>query len=202
MEQQVLAWITQYGYLAIFFLLVFGIVGLPVPDETLLTFTGYLVFTGTPLAAAGLRRGAGRQRLRHHHQLWLGRTFGHEADPPLRPLSAHHARSTSKGARLVRARRPLGPDVRLLHPRRAPLHRLCRGHERVWSRRSSRCSPTAARCSGSPRFIGLGYFLGERWKAVEENIHHYLLDRERSPGGYAGRGVPGMVEVAAGSERK
>ena len=35
MEQQVLGWITQYGYLAIFALLMFGIVGLPVPDETL-----------------------------------------------------------------------------------------------------------------------------------------------------------------------
>ena len=46
LEQQVLAWIAQYGYLAIFCLLVFGIVGLPVPDETLLTFTGYLVFKG------------------------------------------------------------------------------------------------------------------------------------------------------------
>ena len=55
MEQQVLAWITHYGYLAIFLLLVFGIVGLPVPDETLLTFTGYLVFKGhlsLPLAFA------------------------------------------------------------------------------------------------------------------------------------------------------
>ena len=41
MEQQILAWITQYGYLAIFAGLMFGIVGLPVPDETLLTFTGY-----------------------------------------------------------------------------------------------------------------------------------------------------------------
>src|SRR5215813_12727384 len=46
MEHQVLEWITQYGYLAIFSLLVLGIVGLPVPDETLLTFTGYLVFKG------------------------------------------------------------------------------------------------------------------------------------------------------------
>src|SRR3954452_2569042 len=46
METQVIAWISQYGYLAIFTLLVLGIVGLPVPDETLLTFTGYLVYTG------------------------------------------------------------------------------------------------------------------------------------------------------------
>jgi membrane protein DedA with SNARE-associated domain len=45
--QEFQVWIAQYGYAAIFFLLVLGIVGLPVPDETLLTLTGYLVFKGT-----------------------------------------------------------------------------------------------------------------------------------------------------------
>jgi len=40
-------WVANYGYFAIFFLLLLGIVGLPVPDETLLTLTGYLVFKGT-----------------------------------------------------------------------------------------------------------------------------------------------------------
>jgi membrane protein DedA with SNARE-associated domain len=39
-------WIAHYGYAAIFFLLVLGIVGLPVPDEWLLTFAGYLVYKG------------------------------------------------------------------------------------------------------------------------------------------------------------
>ncbi len=37
-------WIAQYGYGMLFVLLVLGIVGLPVPDETLLTFVGYLCF--------------------------------------------------------------------------------------------------------------------------------------------------------------
>jgi membrane protein DedA with SNARE-associated domain len=40
-------WITRHGYAGIFSLLVFGIVGLPVPDEWLLTFSGYLVFRHT-----------------------------------------------------------------------------------------------------------------------------------------------------------
>jgi len=37
-------WIGQYGYFGIFSLLVLGIVGLPVPDEWLLTFAGFLIF--------------------------------------------------------------------------------------------------------------------------------------------------------------
>lgn len=40
-------WITSYGYAAIFVLLLLGIVGLPVPDETMLVFSGYLVYKGT-----------------------------------------------------------------------------------------------------------------------------------------------------------
>src|SRR5713226_5898792 len=40
------SWITNYGYFGIFSLLLLGIVGLPIPDETLLTFAGYLVYKG------------------------------------------------------------------------------------------------------------------------------------------------------------
>ena len=42
----ILQWVTHYGYAAIFSLLVLGIVGLPVPDETLLALTGFLIFKG------------------------------------------------------------------------------------------------------------------------------------------------------------
>jgi len=38
--------VSQYGYGGIFSLLMLGIVGLPVPDETLLTVAGYLVYRG------------------------------------------------------------------------------------------------------------------------------------------------------------
>jgi membrane protein DedA with SNARE-associated domain len=39
-------WIAHYGYIGIFMALMLGIIGLPVPDETLLTFAGYLVYRG------------------------------------------------------------------------------------------------------------------------------------------------------------
>ncbi|GAA3404166.1 DedA family protein [Paenibacillus hodogayensis] len=38
--------IAQYGYLALYLLLALGIVGIPVPDELLLTFVGYLASLG------------------------------------------------------------------------------------------------------------------------------------------------------------
>ncbi len=40
----IINWIMHYGCAAIFCLLMLGIVGLPVPDEILLTFVGYLIF--------------------------------------------------------------------------------------------------------------------------------------------------------------
>jgi membrane protein DedA with SNARE-associated domain len=47
MREAAFQWVSQHGYAGIFSLLVFGIVGLPVPDEWLLTFSGYLVFRQT-----------------------------------------------------------------------------------------------------------------------------------------------------------
>jgi membrane protein DedA with SNARE-associated domain len=38
-------WLGQYGYSAIFFLLIGGIVGFPVPDQLLLVISGYLILT-------------------------------------------------------------------------------------------------------------------------------------------------------------
>ena len=38
-----LHWVVQYGYAALFGSMMFGIIGLPIPDETLLMFAGYLI---------------------------------------------------------------------------------------------------------------------------------------------------------------
>lgn len=46
MEQQLLAWVVHYGAVALFALLALGVVGLPIPNETLLTVAGALVRKG------------------------------------------------------------------------------------------------------------------------------------------------------------
>lgn len=53
--------IMHYGYVGIFFALALGIVGLPIPDEVLLTYVGYSVFKGVmeyPPALLGAFAGA------------------------------------------------------------------------------------------------------------------------------------------------
>ena len=70
-------WIGLYGYFGIFALLVLGIVGLPVPDETLLTLVGYLLYRGklntAPALAAVLLGSACGITLSY----LLGRTTGY-----------------------------------------------------------------------------------------------------------------------------
>jgi len=39
-------WLSHYGYFGLFSLLMLGIIGVPIPEETLLTFSGVLVYRG------------------------------------------------------------------------------------------------------------------------------------------------------------
>jgi membrane protein DedA with SNARE-associated domain len=184
MEQQVLAWISHYGYPAIFCLLMLGIVGLPVPDETLLTFTGYLIYAGhfslVPAFAtvmAGTTCGITLSYV-------LGRTFG---------LALIHR---------------FGKYVHLTEERLAKAHRF---FERVghWSLTFGYFVPgvrhLTAYAAGvstvqphifavfaylgaflwASTFLSLGYFLGDRWEVVSAQIHHHLMIATCIVGGVA-----------------
>jgi len=67
-EQAVVQWVTDYGYFGIFFLLIFGIIGLPVPDEWLLVISGYLAFKNVLGFVPTVGR-CPRKRGRSHHEL-------------------------------------------------------------------------------------------------------------------------------------
>ena len=174
MEQQVLAWITQYGYLAIFLLLIFGIVGLPVPDETLLTFSGYLIYKGNfalpwafGAALAGSISGISVS-------YWLGRTFGiqliHRYGRYLRITEEHVHKAHSWFDRVGHWGLTFGyfiPGVRHFTAYAAGMSEVAPHQFAVFA------------YSGAflwvSTFLSLGYFLGERWNEVEKNIHGYLV---------------------------
>jgi membrane protein DedA with SNARE-associated domain len=172
MEQQVLDWISRYGYPAIFGLLMLGIVGLPVPDETLLAFTGYLVFSHHLQAAPAFITVLLGTMCGITLSYTLGRTFG---------LALIHR---------------FGKYIHLTEERLAKAHRF---FERVghWSLTFGYFVPgvrhLTAYAAGvsyvQPRvfalfaylgallwastFLSIGYFLGDRWQAVSERIHHH-----------------------------
>jgi membrane protein DedA with SNARE-associated domain len=173
LEQQVLAWVTQYGYLAIFSLLVLGIVGLPVPDETLLTFTGFLVFKGhlsLPLAFAAAFAGSACGITISYI---LGRTFGlaliHRDGQYLRITESHINKAHAWFERVGHWGLAFGyfvPGVRHFTAYAAGMSEV-EPHQFALFAYSGGVVWVAT-------FISLGYFLGERWKAVESDIDHYL----------------------------
>jgi membrane protein DedA with SNARE-associated domain len=173
MEQHVLAWITEYGYIAIFSLLVLGIVGLPVPDETLLTFTGYLVFTGHLSAVGAFLAAFAGSASGITISYTLGRTFGltliHRYGKYLRITEAHINKAHGWFARVGHWGLTFGyfiPGVR---------------HFTAYAAGMSEVEPPqfalyayAGAVLWTASFISLGYFLGERWHSVQQNVERYL----------------------------
>lgn len=174
MEERVLHWIAQYGYPGIFFLLVLGIVGLPVPDETLLTFTGYLVYSGKlKLAPAFLAAFLGSSCGITCSYL-LGRTFGagliHRYGRYIHLTEERIAQAHNWFERAGRWGLTFGyyiPGVRHFTAYAAGMSEL-EAHEFA-----------AFAYSGaflwSATFISLGYILGERWEAASAEIHRKIL---------------------------
>lgn len=175
MEQLVLEWITHYGYLAIFLLLVFGIIGLPIPDETMLTFSGYLVYQGhlsLPLTfATALAGSISGITLSYYLGRALGMRVVHKYGRYLHIKEEHIAKAHAWFERVGHWALTVGyfiPGVRHFTAYAAGISELAPHHFAIFA------------YSGAviwvSTFIGLGYFLGERWKAVQANIHEYLLE--------------------------
>ncbi len=174
MEQQVLAWITQYGYFAIFFLLVFGIIGLPIPDETLLTFSGYLIYKGhlsLPLAFVSALAGSA-SGITISYQ--LGRIFGHRVliryGKYLHLTEERLDRAHAWFARIGHWALTFGyfiPGVRHITAYAAGIAEVAPHQFAIFA-----YTGTVLWVS---TFLSLGYLLGERWEAVEKNIHYYLV---------------------------
>ncbi|SRR5579872_2461239 len=166
--------ISQYGLLAVFCLLVLGIVGLPVPDETLLTFSGYLIYRGqfhflpTILTAyAGSLCGI-------TVSYTIGRTGGlyllHKYGPYVHLTPKRLNRVHNWFERMGRWALFFGyfmPGIR---------------HFTAIVAGSSELEPhvfAAFAYSGGllwvVSFVSLGYFLGEQWSRISEKVHGVLL---------------------------
>ncbi len=174
MEQLILAWISQYGYLAIFLGLVFGIVGLPIPDETLLAFSGYLIYKGhlhfafaIPTALAGSMSGITLS-------YWLGRKFGmgliHRYGSYIRVREEHIQQAHRWFDRIGHWALTVGyfiPGVRHVTA-------FAAGISGVEAPRFALFAYSGA-VLWVTTFLSLGYILGERWQAALRYIDRYVL---------------------------
>ena len=167
-------WIATYGYYGITMLLALGIVGLPIPDETLLTFAGYLIFRGrlqplpTLLAAlAGSLSGITISYI-------LGRTTGY----PLLHKYGKYVRITQKELdrvhdfyhRLGGLSLTFGYYIAGVRHLTAYVAGASKLEFRIFA---------AFAYSGaliwSSTFLLLGYFLGDRWQQILGLVHEFGL---------------------------
>ena len=68
--------IAQWGYAAIFVIVILGNVGLPVPEETILTVSGYLIWQGRLQPLPVLLTAIASAVLGDNVAYWVGRRYG------------------------------------------------------------------------------------------------------------------------------
>lgn len=165
--------ISHYGYAAVFVLLMLGIVGLPIPDETILVFCGYLIGRGQMSPEGAFFAALAGSWCGISLSYWIGRTFG---------LGVVHR---------------FGKYLHLNDERLAKVHAwfdrighwaLFVGYYIVGVRHfTAIIAGTSKLGFGSfmlyawsggllwvSTFLTIGYFLGENWKQVAELVHRDL----------------------------
>jgi membrane protein DedA with SNARE-associated domain len=172
--ESVFQWITTYGYGAIFLLLMLGVVGLPVPDETLLVFCGYLISKGTMHAIPAWFSALAGSWCGISLSYTIGRTLG------VGVVTRYGKYLHITEERLDRVHQwfdRIGHWALFLGYYIAGL----RHFTAIVAGMSKLPFPTFMTYAWSggllwvTTFLTLGYYLGENWLKVAEAIHHYGL---------------------------
>jgi membrane protein DedA with SNARE-associated domain len=172
--ESLLGWLSQYGYAGLFGLLMFGIVGLPVPDETLLVFSGYLISKGRLHPLLTFLAGFGGSVCGISLSYTIGRTLGH----PFVVRYGRYFRITE--ARLERVHRwfqRIGEWLLMVGyfvPGVRHFTALVAGMSRLECRTFALFAYSGAAIWVST-FLSLGYFVGENWKAAMSLVQRYTL---------------------------
>jgi len=166
-------WIVRHGYGAIFVLLMLGIVGLPVPDETLLVFAGYLSYKGTLRLETTVATGFLGSACGISISYALGRFLGLPTLNKVGPLF-HLRPDHLDEARLWVAR--WGKYSLLLAyfvPGYRHLAAFLAGTSRLEPTVFARFAYTGALIWASC-FVGLGYVAGDAWQQLIPFLHSIL----------------------------
>jgi membrane protein DedA with SNARE-associated domain len=172
--ESVLGWVAHYGYVGIFGLLMLGIVGLPIPDETLLMFTGYLIFKHEleplPAFAAGFLGSICGITVSYA----LGRMLGLYLVTRL----GHFLHIEPEALEQVRAWYERKGKYGLVISYFIPGIRHLAAYVAGSSRLSLPVFATFAYLGGllwSGSFISIGIVLGDEWRQMSVSLHRYLL---------------------------
>lgn len=168
------AWLSHYGYAGLFGLLVMGIVGLPIPDETLLTFCGYLISQGKFNPALAFAAGFAGSVCGISLSYVIGRTAGYKAARKF----GRHVRLTEQRLNQVHRWFERVGDWLLLIGYFIPGFRhftaLVAGMSQLGYGKFVVFAYTGA-AVWVATFLSIGYLVGENWPAVMGLVHRYTL---------------------------
>jgi len=171
----VLDWVTQYGAVSLFFLLMFGVIGLPIPDETLLVFSGYLIHKGTlnPVGTFSMAFLGAMSGITVSY--WLGRIYGfrliHKYGRYFHLTEERFHKVHNWFERSGRWSLFFGYYVAGVRHFTAVVAGASELEYPVFA-----CFAYSGAFTWVAVFLSIGYFIGDRWQAVSENVHEYLLE--------------------------
>ncbi|MGC8493828.1 MAG: DedA family protein [Syntrophobacteraceae bacterium] len=174
MERFFLHWVSHYGYFGISFLLMLGIVGIPVPDETLLALTGFLVFKHKLEMAPALAAAFGGSIFGITFSYLIGRsggyylvhTYGHKVG--ITPEKLEHAH------RWMERTGKWGLSIGYFVPGVRHLTALGAGAARMKYPIFALFAYTGA-AVWSTTFILVGFYFGKEWTGSSASIHRWFL---------------------------
>ena len=175
MLNSVLTAVVQYGYPGLFCLLMLGIVGLPVPDETLLMFSGYLISQKKLHAGWTFVAAFGGSTCGISLSYLIGRSIEHQ-----------FLERYGKYVRLTPARLAQVHDwferigdwllaVGYFIPGVRHFTALVAGMSKLEFSRFAAFAYTGA-AVWVAIFLGLGFWLSDKWQIASELIHKYTLE--------------------------
>jgi membrane protein DedA with SNARE-associated domain len=170
----VFQWVTTYGYVALFSLLMLGVVGIPIPDETLLVFSGYLISRGSMHPLGAFATAVCGSWCGISLSYWIGRTVGlgavHRFGRYIRmddaKLQKVHAWFDKRGHWALFLGYYIA-GVRHFTAIIAGASGLGFGTFVAYAWAGGLCWVAA--------FLGLGYYIGEDWRRIAELVHRDLL---------------------------
>lgn len=172
--ESVFGWLAQYGYAGLFLLLMLGIVGLPIPDETLLVFCGYLIWRGRlhfglTFLFGFLGSGCGISL-----SYFIGRKFGKAA---VDRYGKYIRLTPERASRVTALFHRIGAWVLMIGyfvPGLRHFTALIGGMSHLTYWRFA-CFAYSGAAIWVTTFLVLGYFVGEGWEHASVVAHRYLL---------------------------
>jgi membrane protein DedA with SNARE-associated domain len=174
LEHILLHWVSHYKYIGIFILLLLGIVGVPIPDETLLALTGYLIFKGRlsmfPAFASAVSGSLCGITLSYligrSGGYYLIHTYGHKVGITPEKI-AHAGRWLDRTGKWALAIGYFIPGIRHLTALTAGATRMKYHHFAVFA--------YSGGIVWSTLFILAGYFFEKGWNGTSTEIHRWAL---------------------------